>query len=480
MPDQFVLDCIEWREGEGPTKYQLEILRSLVDHDRVCVRGPHGLGKSSLCAWTLLWFALTRDGNKHEDWKVVTTASVWRQLENFLWPEIHKWAKRLRWQMIGRPEFSSRTEFFDLSLKLENGEAMAAATNDPQQMEGAHASHILYIFDESKIIPEGIWDSVEGALSSEGATAIDIVEAKWLAVSTPGESSGQFYNIQKRRPGTEDWWTRAVKLGEVIAAGRIGATWADNRRRNWGAKSARYINKVQGDFADASSDAIIPLSWIEAANERWHNWKALHDYSEQPSKVGIDVARYGADLTVMAPRYTNAIDALYKYGKEDTMETAGRALIFLRAHPGCVAVIDTIGVGAGVFDRVREQVPDRVESFNAALKTDWTDLSGELKFADTRSAAWWYLRELLDPSNGHEFCLPPDDDSDADYLGDDEEPSTLTGDLTTPTWRTLSNGAIKLESKEDIYRRIHRSTNCGDAVVMAVWGGEIEEGAEFA
>jgi hypothetical protein len=61
---------------------------ALVKHHRVAARGPHGLGKTTLASWVVIWFALTRDG---DDWKVITTASAWRQLEKFLWPEIHKW-----------------------------------------------------------------------------------------------------------------------------------------------------------------------------------------------------------------------------------------------------------------------------------------------------------------------------------------------------------------------------------------------------
>jgi hypothetical protein len=72
-----------------------------------------------------------------------------------------------------------------------------------------------------------------------------------------------------------------------------------------------------------------------------------------------------------------------------------------------------------------------------------------------RSAAWWYLRELLDPANGHGIALPPDD--------------LLTGDLTAPHWRITSGGKVQVESKDEIRKRLGRSTDDGDAVVMAFW-----------
>lgn len=88
----FAHDCITWPEGEGLTVYQDEILTELPIHHRVAVRGPHGLGKTCLAAIALLCFSTTFDG---DDWKIPTTASAWRQLSEFFWPEVHKWSKRV-------------------------------------------------------------------------------------------------------------------------------------------------------------------------------------------------------------------------------------------------------------------------------------------------------------------------------------------------------------------------------------------------
>jgi hypothetical protein len=78
-PVGFARDCIDWGKDGGLTFYQDEILEMLRDHKRVSVRGPHGLGKSTITAVTVLWFAITRDAAQ-VDWKVVTTAGAWRQL----------------------------------------------------------------------------------------------------------------------------------------------------------------------------------------------------------------------------------------------------------------------------------------------------------------------------------------------------------------------------------------------------------------
>ena len=98
-PDDFTRQCFDWPAREVPHPYQLDILRQIPIVKRESVRALHGVGKSTTAAQAVIWFALTRDG--WTDWKIPTTASAWRQLEKYLWPEIHKWITRLRWDRIG-------------------------------------------------------------------------------------------------------------------------------------------------------------------------------------------------------------------------------------------------------------------------------------------------------------------------------------------------------------------------------------------
>ena len=199
-PVAFTHDCTRWRDHERPALYQDEILAQLPISKRVAVRSPHGAGKTALAAWAALWYALTRDG---DDWKIPTTASVWRQLERFLWPEIRWWTRALDWQRIGRPPFDSKTELLNLILRLETGEAFAVASDVPDAIEGAHATSMFYVFDEAKSIPANIFDAAEGAFAGGGADTG--YEALALVISTPGEPTGRFYDIQSRKAGYEDW-----------------------------------------------------------------------------------------------------------------------------------------------------------------------------------------------------------------------------------------------------------------------------------
>jgi hypothetical protein len=455
----FIHDCIDWREGEQPAKYQDDIFGALDEHRRVAVRGPHGIGKTAIAALAVLHFALTRDG---EDWKCPTTASAWRQLSKFLWPEIHKWSRRLQWEKVLRQPLT-QNELQTLNLKLTTGEAFAVASSNFELIEGAHADELLYVFDEAKAISNGIFDAAEGAFSGGEST-----EAFALAISTPGEPSGRFYDIHARKPGLEEWWTRHVTLDEAIDAGRISKAWADEKKRLWGESSAVYANRVLGDFHAADEDGLIPLAWIEAANDRWLNWSEQDDSRRWLpfTCVGVDIARsMDGDKTVLALRHEDAITELRRYSEADTMSVVGHVAGVLNARGG-FAVVDVIGVGGGPVDRLREQ-NFTVRAFNSssAAPSAMTDRSGELGFLNTRSAAWWTLRERLDPAYGPTIAFPPDD--------------LLTGDLTAPHWRVSSGGKIQVEGKDDgwtdskgnkrpsLRQRLGRSTDDGDAVVMA-------------
>lgn len=507
-PAGFVRDCILWKNDErGPAPYQEEGLNALPEFIRYAIRGPHGLGKTALAAWLVLWFALTRDGVY--DWKVPTTAGVWRQLEQYLWPEIHKWEARLDWHGIGREPWTSGQESLDLSLKLETGRAFAVASDNHQMIEGAHADQILYIYDESKAILNETFDASEGALSTHGLEGKVAMAAMF---STPGGLTGRFYAVHSKKPGYEDWKTRHVKMDEVIAAGRMSEAWAKQRALQWGEDSALYKNRVLGDFAAEDKNAIIPISWIEAANERWctlmHRWNLAEEAYDkaldagasdelldildaqlmpQLSTLSCDVAEEGSDKTVIGKRYGRTfVDQLEAHSKQATMETVGQIVASLREHPAYenlalgegedveamdddefdayveemedapIAVIDAIGVGAGVAGRLKELgvktlpfVASQAAKYNGRELKDRENL---FAFANRRAAAWWNLRELLDPQYKEGLALPPDDE--------------LTGDLTAPTYRTVSGGRYQIEKKEDLRKRIGRSTDRGDAVVM--------------
>ncbi len=426
------------------TEYQEETLEKLALDHRVAIRAPRGAGKTAPASAATLWFANTFDGL---DWKVVATAGGWRQLIKFLWPEIHKWARHIDFEKLGRPRYTN-LELQGMSLKLSTGEAFGVASDNPDLIEGAHAENLLTIVDEAKAVPAKSWDAIEGYFSDPGHKLV-------LALSVPGEPAGRFHEIHSRAPGYEEWTAIHVTKERALKAGRITQDWVEKRAKQWGEDSPLYRTYVKAEFA-GSEDAAIPLAWIEAAQERWED-----DLRSVLSSLGVDVADTGEDQTVIAKLYGTQVAELEYHNEtgavgEGVQATVGH--VWKATGYGAAQIpvtVDSIGVGAGVVGQLREKGAN-VVGFNAGESTDWTDESLELRFVNKRSAAWWNLREILHPDNPTPIALPPDE--------------LLVGDLASPKWLPItSGGKLRLEPKADIKKRLGRSPDSGDAVAMLFW-----------
>lgn len=211
---------------------------------------------------------------------------------------------------------------------------------------------------------------------------------------------------------------------------------------------------LNGDFKAGMMDSewqVIPTAWVEAAQARW---KPKDILPEQDS-LGVDVARGGDDKTVIAPRYGNWFDQLKVYPGLSTPDGQTVATYTLLAQRDRAPVhIDVIGVGASPYDMLKERKV-QVIGVNVAEKALGTDLTGLLRFLNLRSELWWMLRESLDPANNRGIALPPDT---ADVK--------LKADLCAPMW-SLQGSIIKVESREDIMKRIGRSVDLASAIILA-------------
>ena len=451
-PVTFAKECFIWPEGMTLADYQADILQKIViegrEGRRVSVRSPRGAGKTTTAALAILWYALTRDG---DDWKVITTAGSWDQLNNYLWPEVHKWSRKLRWERVGRSgPFDSKFELMKNQLKLTTGLAVAAAPDKPELIEGAHADHLMFVFDEAKAIPIPLWDAMEGALSGTG-------EVFGLTISSPGEPTGRFYQIQSQQYGFDrDWYVRPIRLEETLAANRVSAQWAENKKAQYGPEGATYKQQVLGEFSTIDESSIFRLEWIEQAQDRWRAWRrTVPEVLPKEmflTAIGIDVARAGPDRNAYALRKDSVLLEVITDQEPNTMTMVGTVKRLLHAHKG-VGIVDVVAVGGGPFDRMRELELD-VVPFNASSKCQIRDRSGELGFKNLRAAAWWHLRDLLNPVFGSDICLPPDEE--------------LKEELMAVHRKNIDSSAeIAVESKAEITKRLGRSPDKADAVMMA-------------
>lgn len=441
--------------------YQAEVVDALAERKKVSARGPRGLGKTALAALVIIWFACTREA-QGKDWKIVTTSGSWYQLRNYLWPEVHKWVRKIDWAEVGVVQWRDGEQLLKTEIQLVNGAATATSPDKPDMIEGAHAESVMVLFDESKIISTEVFDAVEGIFSNVGNSAG--AEGFALAVSTPGPPIGRFYDIHKRKKGLEDWYVRRVTLAECIEAGRITQEAADRLKELWGEDSAKYRNHVLGEFAADDELSLIPLSWVEQSMEAWQQASDEgFDYGTSAVRYGVDVARHGSDSTVIARRRGRIILPIETEAFTDNVSELGDQVAGEMRQSNLVtsACVDADGMGAGTADRMRTLLgDDRVTVFHGNGHDEWTDVSGELRAFNNRSAAWYNLYEWLNPARHDRLLLPPSDE--------------LIGDLTAPQLVADASGKIKLESKVQTKKRLGRSPDVGDAVVYSCWAGPAE------
>ena len=214
-----------------------------------------------------------------------------------------------------------------------------------------------------------------------------------------------------------------------------------------------------GDFMASRQDddwQIIPTDWARAAMRRGRPKPPDH---APMCAIGVDVARGGKDETVLAIRHDNWFDELVaKPGAETPLGVDVAGLVIACRRDGALPVIDMGGgYGGAVLEHLSNANDVRCLGFVPAARSTARTADGQLRFANLRAEAWWRLREALDPSNGAEGLILPDD-------------PILLRDLTAPTFRVGPRG-VQVEAKEDIAARLGRSPDRGDAVAMAWRGG---------
>lgn len=215
-----------------------------------------------------------------------------------------------------------------------------------------------------------------------------------------------------------------------------------------------------GDFSIKPNDDIwqvIPSAWVLAAQKRWRE-------QERPKvalrAIASDPARGGKDKHSIAKLYGTYFE-LYGFPGVETPDGVVGASQVLEVLDGenAPVMVDVVGIGASVYDQLNAIDNLEVYAVNNAGAASTTDETGKYEFANIRAESYWRLREALDPTSGENICLP--------------DTRELRIDLTAPRY-AIVGGKIKIEPKEDIKKRIGRSPDDGDSVVMAWRGVEVQ------
>lgn len=429
-----VYKCIHSRKyfiveilGAELETWQREVLEQLdTGETKISIRSGHGVGKTALCAWLAIHFLCFRD-----DVKIIVTAPSADQMKDGLIPEINKWIGKMpMWMRKSLAVTSERVERYP-DNKNNFISFRTARKENPEALAGVHATHVLIIVDEASGVDEAIYETGQGALSTEGAIAV--------LIGNPTNPSGFFHKTQTSLSNL--WWTRCVPCAEST---RVDPHYIMNIARTYGVDSREYRVRVLGEFPESGADAVIPRAFVEAAVSR------DMEIVTGGSVWGLDPGR-GGDPSGFVERQANAIVEARELNYTDLMNLIGwvhqRYTKIPPMYQPTAIYVDSIGLGAGVADRLLElELP--VVHVNVAEASSMSD-----RFVNLRAELWYAAREWLERK-------------DSLIRVDDNIREKFVNELVSPNQKFTSTGKVQIESKEEMRRRGVPSPNIADAMVL--------------
>nr|WP_088325937.1 DEAD/DEAH box helicase family protein [Bacillus cereus] len=440
-PVAFVEDILEVE----PDPWQKEVLNDIANHSHVSVRSGQGVGKTAMESWICIWFLCCRPYPK-----IICTAPTKQQLYDVLWAEIAKWLNSsqvkdlLKW---------TKTKIYMKGFE-DRWFATAKTATRPENMQGFHEDYMLFIADEASGIADDIMEAILGTLSGS--------ENKLFMCGNPTKTSGVFFDSHNK--------DRALYKSHKVSSEDSPRTSKKNiemLKKKYGEGSDVYRVRVEGEFPRGEADAFISLETAEAARMREVYKVEIIENEEEKSavkeiipdtaivEIGCDVARFGADQTIIATRRGWKVLPLQVHHQRDTMYVTGLLVKEAKQYfSWCERTgkripirIDDTGVGGGVTDRLKEVVaendyPIDVIPINFASK-------GNAEYACIISVMYGHFKD-----NCLEFAELPDDED-------------LIAQLSVRKYQINSDGRIKIEPKKAMKDRGLKSPDRAEAVVMA-------------
>jgi hypothetical protein len=425
-PVLFVRTCLQ----AEPQKWQKEALQNIVKHNRLSIRSGHAVGKTTFLSFVILWWLCT-----HYPCKIACTANSASQLEQILWSEIQKWYKMM-------PQaFQDELEFRSDKITLKNAPdsfcvSRTSRRENPEALQGFHSPNMLFIIDEASGVPDIIFEVAQGAMSTHGA--------KTIMVGNPNRSTGYFFDSFNKN--IESWRTMTVSC---LDSDTVDPQYVEDMKRQYGEDSNVFRVRVLGLPPETDDNAIIGRALIESAIDR------EVDPIEVMPVWGIDVARHGSDRCALCKRKGNVItEPIKHWGGKDLMETVGIIMAEYESTPfrdrPTELLVDSIGLGAGVVDRLVElNIPAR--GINVAESSSLSN-----RYMRLRDELWFKCREWLEQKD----CQIPDQEE-------------LIAEVTAVQYSIMSNGKFKVESKDEMKKRGMRSPDIADALMLTFAGNAI-------
>lgn len=411
-----------------PDPWQLEALRAFPSTQRLALKACKGPGKTSLLAWLGLNFISTRPYAR-----IGATSISAENLSDNLWGELRKWqakspflSARFTWT---KTRFESIEDPGNWYMTARSWPRSADPQRQADTLAGLHADHTLYLLDESSGIPNGVMATALAVLS--GGQDCKVVQS-----GNPTQTEGPLW-----RACNEDrhLWTVIEITGDPDdpkRSPRIDLAYAKEQVQTYGRDNPWVMVNILGKFPPTSLNALLGPDEVQAAMKR-HLREDEYDWSQK--RIGIDVARFGDDRTVLFPRQGQAAFRPVVLRNARTTDIAARCAQAATKWDAEVLLVDDTGHwGHGVIDNL-------VSAGYSPIGIQYHGQAQDPRYKNARAEMWMRMADWV-KAGGALPDLPE-----------------LVGELTTPTY-TFVGGKFQLEDKDLVKMRLGRSPDLADAL----------------
>jgi len=319
----------------------------------------------------------------------------------------------------------------DLFIELPNGRdgwhgsrIYIIGADYPDSLRGGYWDGV--ILDEYAQIKKALWDEViRPSLADRDGWAVFI--------GTP-KGQNQFYEMYRKALTEKNWYACLYRADE---SGVLPESELEDMKKDMTDLAIRQ--ELYCDFTASASDIVIPIDLVvESANRELTE----KDVSGSRWVLGVDVARFGDDATVITARRGLMCAPQRVYRGLDTMEVADRAIEAMREYNPVAVFIDVGAMGAGVVDRLR-QLNYIVTEVNFAGSA-----SDSNRYANRRAEMYFKCREWITLGG----AIP--------------KGVELRNELSIVEYHFTPKGKIQLEPKEKLKEKIGKSPDFADSLVL--------------
>lgn len=442
----------EWRENPikfvwdnfkvEPDKWQKEVLTVFPSQDkqkmRISLQACAGPGKTAVLAWCG-WNFLSCYADKGYHPNAAAMSVTSDNLKDNLWKEMSVWHQRsefLREAFVWTKERIFARQF--PSTWWMSARTWSKSANEDEQgrtLSGLHSKYILYLIDESGDISSNVLKSAEQGLSN-------CTWGKIMQAGNPTSLEGMLYFAA----------TTMAHLWHIVRitgdpddpnrSPRISIEWAQEQIKLYGRNDPWVMSYILGKFPPSSINTLLGPDEVNAAMNK-HLLEPSYSWSQK--RLGIDVARFGDDITCIFPRQGMAafrpVSMRHKRDSPASIDIGNRVIAAKTRWESEVEYFDdTVGWAHGAIDFMRSVGHNPIP---IAFNSDAPDP----RYLNMRAYMWLKMAEWVRAGG----ALP--------------RVPELIAELTIPTY-SYSKGKFVMEDKDMIKKRLKRSPNYADALAL--------------